>query len=162
MRQRDGVELAVDEALHVVGREPLHEDGVGHPRLDIVVRAELQRRQQPGLRDQDEVVVLGEILEEQAQPPQVPHVDEVRVVDDRREHLARVVDATGLLDQPLLAADDSAASVDLKRVAQDAQHAVVGVQRAIDDGGDESLGVMVDQGMLEHALARSRLANDEA
>jgi len=42
----------------------------------------------------------------------------VRVVDDRREHLSRVVDAAGLLDEAFLAADGPSVGVDLKRVAQ--------------------------------------------
>ena len=85
-------------------------------------------------------MVLGEVLEEQPEPPQVVDVDEVRVVDDRGEHLARVVDPPGLLDEALLAADRTAVGVDLKRVAQDAQDAVIGVQRSVHDRRDQALG----------------------
>jgi hypothetical protein len=41
---------------------------------DVVIGCRRQRREQAGLRDQDQVVVLGEVLEEQAQASQIMHV----------------------------------------------------------------------------------------
>jgi hypothetical protein len=71
VRHCDGVELGTDEVGHVVGREPGDEDGVGHAALDVVVRGQGERGQKTWLRDEDEVVVLGKILEEQAEAAQV-------------------------------------------------------------------------------------------
>jgi hypothetical protein len=54
------------KAGRVVGGELLEQNGVGHAALDVVVAGEGEAAQKLGLRDQDEVVILGEILEEQA------------------------------------------------------------------------------------------------
>ena len=101
----------------------------------LTVRA--SRLSELGLRDEDEAVVLGEILEEQADSAQRRDVHQVRVVDDGREHLAGGVEAPRLLDEALLAAEVGAVGLDLKGLAQDAQGAVVGVQRPVDDRRDE-------------------------
>ena len=55
--------------------------------------------EQVGLADEDEVVVLGEVLEEQPQLAQVGQV--MRWASSRMvvEHLAGVVEAEGLLDE---------------------------------------------------------------
>jgi len=60
----DAVELREDEARDVFGREALYDDGVGDAALDVVVHRERQRVQQLGLGEEDEVVVLGEVLEQ--------------------------------------------------------------------------------------------------
>jgi hypothetical protein len=160
--QGDGVELGEDEVGHVVGGQPGDEDGVGHAALDVVVWGQRKRGQETGLGDEDEVVVLGKVLEEQAQAAQVVDLDEMGVVDDGREHLAGVVDAMGFLDEALLATDIPTVGVDLEGLAEDAQDAVIGVQGAVDDGGDEALGVVLDEGGLDDALAGAGLADDQA
>jgi hypothetical protein len=107
-------------------------------------------------------VVLGEVLEEEAEPTEVVYLDEVRIIDDRGKHLACVVDALGLLDEALLAADVNAVSVDLEGVAEDSQNAVIGVERPVDDRCDESLGVVINERVLDDALAGARIADDDA
>lgn len=93
MCQGDAVELFLDEGPQVVGGQALHQDGVGDAALDVVVDAQGELVEQLGLSEEDEVVVLGEVLEEQAQPAQSVHVHQVCVVDDGGEHLAEVIDA---------------------------------------------------------------------
>lgn len=67
-----------------------------------------------------------------------------------------------LFDEALLAAEVGAVGLDLKRLAQDAQRAVVGVQRAADERRHETLGVVLAEGVLDDALAGAGLADDEA
>ena len=45
--------------------------------MDVVVWREGELVEQLGLRDEDEVVILGEVLKQQTQTPQVADVDEV-------------------------------------------------------------------------------------
>ena len=78
---------------------------VRHLRLDVLVGRECQVAEQARLRDQHEIVTFREVVEQQPQPPEVVQLDEMRVVDDGCEHLARVVDSTGLLDEAFIAAD---------------------------------------------------------
>ncbi len=63
MAQSDAVEFTQDELSLLIGAEPLRDDGVGHVALDVLVHAQFQRPEQVGLADQNEVVVLGEILD---------------------------------------------------------------------------------------------------
>ena len=64
------------------GFEPFGDDRVGDAALDVVVDAEVEVGEQAGPADEDEVVVLGEVLEEQPQLAQVGQVHEVGVVED--------------------------------------------------------------------------------
>ena len=76
---------------------------------------------------------FGEVLEEQSIAAQRLDLHQVRVVDDGREHLAGAIETSRLLDEPGFAAEVGAIGFDLKRLAQDAQRAVIGVERAVDD-----------------------------
>jgi hypothetical protein len=114
--------------------------------LDVFVWRERQRGEQVWLRDENDVVGFGEVLEEQAQPSEVSDLDEVRDVDDGCQHLAGVVDAMGFLDEALFAAEVATVGIDLKGFAQDAQ-------RAVDDWRDKTLVVIGSQCALDHTLA---------
>ena len=83
------------------------------------------------------------------------------VVDNWREHLAALVLLVGLFDEALFAFEVAAVGFDAKGLTQDAQYRVVGVERAVDDGRQQTLGVVQAQGLLEHALARTGLADDD-
>src|SRR5690606_16826234 len=117
VREPGAIELGADEGGDVVGRELRQEHGVGHAAAQVLVRRERELGERLGLGNEDEVVVLREFLEEQAQTTEVAHVDEVRVVDERREHLSRVVDAVRLFDEALLAAEVATVGVDLEGLA---------------------------------------------
>jgi hypothetical protein len=62
--ERHLVELGADEVGERVGREFLHQDRVGDAVLDVLVHGQREPAEQLRLRDEDEAVVLGEILEE--------------------------------------------------------------------------------------------------
>ena len=63
----DTVEFAMDELTHAIGVEPFGDDGVRHPALDVLVDTEIEGGEQGGATaDEDEVVVFGEVLEEEA------------------------------------------------------------------------------------------------
>ena len=124
----DAVEFAQDEVAHGVGVEPLGDDRVGDAALDVLVDAEVEGGEQAGPADEDEVVVLGEVLEEQPQLAQVGQVHEVGVVEDGGQGLAGVVEAEGLLDEPAFALEGGALELDAEGVAEDFDGVGVGVQ----------------------------------
>ena len=87
---------------------------------------------------------------------------EVGVVDDGDEHFAGAMDLEGFLDQQPFAPMVAAFELDLEGFAEDAQGVVVGVEGAVDDRGDEALGVVVEEGLFEDALAGARFAQHQA
>jgi hypothetical protein len=54
-----------------------------------------------------------------------------------------------------------ALELNLECLAEDAQGVVVGVEGAVDHGGNQSFGVVVEQGGFEHALAGARFTQDQ-
>ena len=80
--------------------------------------------QQRWLADEHQVVVVGEVLEEQSQFAQAIALHEVGVVDDGHEHLAGAVEAEGLLDEQAFAVMNATFELDLEGLAEDA-HGVV-------------------------------------
>ena len=83
------VQLGVDESGRIIGRELLQEDRVSHAALEIFVAGERKTIQELGLGNEDEVVVFGEILEEQAQTAESRDIHQVRVVDDVERDFSR-------------------------------------------------------------------------
>ena len=61
-------------------------------------------------------MVLGEVLEQQPQLPQVGQVHQVGVVEDGGQGFAGVVEAEGLFDEPALAGEGGAGEVDAEGV----------------------------------------------
>ncbi len=114
------VEFAEDEVAHVVGVEALADDGVGDAALDVLVDAEVEGGEQTGPADEDEIVVLGEVLEQEPQLAQVGHVHQVGVVEDGGQCLAGVVEAEGLLDEAAFALEGGAFELDAEGVLRDA------------------------------------------
>ena len=94
--------------------------------------------QQVGPADEDQVVVFGEILEEQSQLAQVGQVHEVGVVEDGGQTLAGAVEAEGLLDETPFAFESGAFKLDAASLAEDLDGVGVGVQGS-PDGGDQVL-----------------------
>ena len=125
----------------------------------------MDRRQgleQGRLADEHEVVGAGKVLAEQAQFAQAVGGHEVGVVNDGHEHFAGAVDAEGFLDQQAFAVMVAALELDLEGLAEDAQGVVVGVQGAVDDGGDHAFGVVVEQRLFEDAFAGAGFAQHQA
>ncbi len=114
--------------------QPLGDHGIGHSALEILVHGQIQIGEQLHLTDQDQVVVLGEILQQQAEFPQVVHVHQVSVVDDRHQHLAGVIEMGRLFDQSTFALEGGTLELDAKRFAEDLDRVGVGVKRPRDRG----------------------------
>jgi len=123
----DEVELGVEEGPHVFGVEAGDLDGIGDAALDILVDGEVQFMDELGLGEEDEVVVLGEVLEEEAQFAQALDVHEVGVVNDGDEHLALAVDLPSRLDEEFFAGGIAAIGLNVEGLAEDVQGVVVGV-----------------------------------
>ncbi len=143
--QADAVQFAQDELAHGVGTQPFGDDRVGDAALDVQVDAQVQRGQQVGPADQHQVVVFGEVLEEEPQLAQVGQVHEVGVVEDGGQRLAGAVEAEGLLDEPAFAGEGGAFELDAESIAEDLDGVGVGVQGAC-DGGDQVLVFGVSSG----------------
>lgn len=114
------------------------------------------------MTDEDEIVILGEVLEEQTQLAQVVEVHEVGVVEDGRDRLAGVVEAESLFDEPAFALEGGSFEFDAESVAEDFDGVGVSVQRS-GNGGDEMLvfGKAL-QGLLDDAFAGPGQPEDEA
>jgi hypothetical protein len=158
----DVVELAVD----VVGdgrRGELFEfGGVGDAGADVVVDGELEGGVEGGLGDEDEVVVLGEVLQQEAELAQSLDGEEVGVVDDGDDEFAFGVEVFGFMDEAGFAFVVGAVGFEGEGVAEETEDVVPGMERAVDDGGDPLLGVLPGEGVLEDGLAGAGFAEDEA
>ena len=84
------------------------------------------------------------------------------VVDDGDQELAGTVQAEGLLDQQPFTAMIPAIELDLKGLAENAQSVVVGVKRAVDHGGNHTLGIVRHKRLLQNALAGAGFTQREA
>ena len=158
----DAVEFTQDEVAHGVGAQAFGDDGVGDAALDVVVDAEVEIGEQAGPADKDQVVIFGEVLEEQPKLAEIAEVHEVGVVEDGGERLAGVIEVEGLFDEPAFALEGGVVELDTKSIAQDFYRVGVGVQGAC-DGGDEVLifGEAL-QGLLDDGLAGAGDAEHEA
>ena len=160
--QPGAVQLAGDEGFDGFGTQARQHDRVGEAGADFFVDGEGQRLEQRRLANEHEVVGVGKVLAEQGQFAQAVGGHEMGVVNDGDEHLADAMDFEGYLDQQAIAAMIAALELNLKGFAKDAQGVVVGVEGAVDDRGDEAFGVVVEEGVFEHAFSGARFAQDQA
>ncbi len=156
------VEFAENKFPHGVGSEPFGDDRIGHAALDVVVDTQVEVGEQTRLADQHQVVVLGEVLEQQPQLAQVGQVHQMSIIEDGGHTLAGVVEAEGLFDEFAFAGEGGAFELDAEGVAEDFDGVGVGVQGSR-DGGDEVLvvGEFLD-GLFDDALAGAGHAEHEA
>lgn len=84
------------------------------------------------------------------------------VINDGDQHFAGTMDFEGFLHEQAFTAMIAALELELESAAQDAQGVVIGVEGAIDYRSDHAFGIVIEQGLLEHAFAGARLAQDQA
>jgi hypothetical protein len=84
------------------------------------------------------------------------------VVNDGDQHFSGAMDFEGFLDEQAFAVMVVSLELDLESAAEDAQGVVVGMEGAIDDGGDHAFWVMVEQRLFQDAFAGARLAQHKA
>ena len=162
MAQADAVEFAEDEVAQGIGPQAFDDDRIGDAALDVVVDAEVEIGEEAGSADEDEIVIFGEVFEEEPKLAEVAEVHEVGVVEDGGEAFAGVVEAEGLFDEFAFALKGGRFELDTESIAQNFYRIGVGVQSAR-DGGDEVLIVgEALQRLLEDRLAGARNAEDEA
>ena len=87
----------------------------------------MQLAHEGGLRDQDEVVVFGEVFEEESKFAKAVHVHEMSVVDDGHEHLALMVEIPTCFDQEFFTASIASAGFDAKGLSEDVEGVGVSV-----------------------------------
>lgn len=66
MAEFDHVELMEDEAGEVIGIELWDDDRIGDTGFNIVIDGEVDSGKEGRLADEDEVVIFGEVFEEEA------------------------------------------------------------------------------------------------
>ena len=93
--ESDAVELVCDVGGEVCGGEGFEFGGVGDAAFEVVVGPELKGGVEGGLADEDEVVVFGEVFEEEAEFTEGFDGDEVGVVDDGDEEFSFGVEVAG-------------------------------------------------------------------
>ena len=142
-----------DELAHGIWAKAFGDDGVSDPALDVLVDAEVERGEQVGPADEDEVVILWEVFEEESQLAEVGQVHEMGVVEDGGQGLAGAVKTEGLFDELTLTGEGRAFELDAEGVAKDFDGVGISVQGAR-DGGDQVLvfGEALE-GLFDDALA---------
>ena len=120
--------------------------------MNVLVDAEVEGGEQTGPADEDEVVVFGEVLEEQPQLAEVGHVHEMSVVEDGGQGFAGVVEAEGLFDESAFAFEGGAFEFDTEGVAEDFDGVGVSMKGAPDGGNQvlvfgEALERLLDDGL---------------
>lgn len=114
------------------------------------------------MTDEDKVVGRWKIFAEQAEFAERFGGHEVSVIDDGDEHFAGAMDFEGFLNEEFFAVMIMAVKLDVESVTQDTQGVVIGVKGAVDDGSDDALGVVCEEGMFEDAFAGAGFTQKEA
>ncbi len=124
--------------------------------------AELEGGVELGVAEEDEVVVFGEVFEEEAEFVKGFLGEEVGVIDDGEDGFAFGVEVACFGDEAGFAFVVVTDDVNLHGLAEEAQEAGPGVEGAVDDGGDPLFGVVMDDGVFEDGFAGAGLAEDDA
>ena len=132
--QSDAIKFAMDKVAHAVVMQPLCDHRISHSTLDILIHGQIQIGEQLHLADQDQVVVLGKILQHQAKFAEVVHVRQVRVINDRHQHVAGAIKTERLFDEPTFALEGGTFARDPKRFTGNLDRVGIGVQRSRDRG----------------------------
>jgi len=103
----------------------------------------------------------GKILGQETELSQTFSRHEMSVINDGDKHLSGLVDLEGLLNELSFAVMILSVELDLKGLAKDAQDVVIGVECSVEDGCDDALGIMVDEGLFEDGFSRARMPEDE-
>ena len=129
--ERDTVEFGENKALSVVRGQFRYKHGVGDAALDILVEGERELVEQLGLGHEHKIVILWEVLKEQTKLAESVDFHEMSVVDDRREHLAKLIESLSFLNESALADEVSALGFELEGLTEDAQCAVIRINGRI-------------------------------
>ena len=136
------IQLIEDERLNGFGTQAREHDRVGDSGSDFLVHREREQLEQRRLAYQDEIVRTRKVLAEQAQFAQAIGWHEMRVVDDRDEHLSGPMDAERFLDQHPFAAVIVPLELNFKSVTQNSQSVMISVQGSVDHRGDHPFRVV--------------------
>jgi len=128
--EADAVQLVQEEFFEVVRCEFLEQGGVGNAAPDVLIDGEREVGEECWMTDEDEVVVFGKILQEQAKSAKALHVQQVSVVDKRHEGFGLSVELEGVLDKGAFAVQNVLREVEFQGDAQDAKDVAIGVQGA--------------------------------
>jgi len=114
------------------------------------------------LSDEDEVVVFGEVFEEEAEFTEGFDGDEVGIVYNWYEEFSFGVEVAGFGDESGFAFVIGAVVVEVEGLAEETEDVVPGVKGAVDDGGDPVLLVMMKEVVFEDGFSGAGFSEDEA
>jgi len=127
VRETNTFELVVDVGGEVCGGELFEFCGVGDPRFYVLVGTELEGGVEGWLPDEDEVMVFGEVFEEEAEFAEGFDRDEVGVVDDGDENFPSGVEVSCFFDESGFAFVVVAVAVEVEGLAEETEDVVPGV-----------------------------------
>jgi len=120
--------LGVDVGGEVGGGEGFEFGGVGDAGFEVAVGAELEGGVEEGLADEDEVVVFGEVFEEEAEFAEGFDGDEMGVVDDGDKDFSLGVEVAGFFDESGFAFVVGSVTFEVEGLAEEAEDVVPGVE----------------------------------
>jgi len=114
------------------------------------------------LREEHEIVVFRKVLEKKSEFAKAFHVHEMGIVDDRDEHFPFMINLPAGLDEELFALGVAAIGFYFEGGAEYVEGVGVGVQRPGYGRGDHAFRIMVDNGLLDDALAGAGFPHNNA
>ena len=120
----------MDEFAKYIIMQSLGNHRVGDAAFDILIDSQVETRQQLDLANQDQVMVLGKILQQEPQLAKGFHLHQMSVVDDGDQHLAAPIETERFLDQFAFALERRTLELDPKRFAQNFDRVGISVQRS--------------------------------
>ncbi len=159
--QSTQIELSEDKVADLVGIESGYGDGIGNAGFDFLVDGQIQRGDEGGQSDEDEIVIFRELLKEKSQFPQRISLHEMSVINERNDHFAILIKLMNLKQEPFFALEIATVGFGLEGVAQQAQKRGIGVESSGDRSKHEPFGIMLQKYSFDDRFAGSWLAQQE-
>jgi hypothetical protein len=156
------VKLSEDKVADLVGIESRHGYGISNTGFDFLVDGQIQRGDEGGQSDEDEVVIFRELLKQKAQFPEGIGLHQMRVINEWYDHFAVLIEFVNLDEKPFFALEIAAVGFGLKGVAQQAQKRGIGVESSGHRREHEPLGIVLQKNGFNDRFSCARLAQQEA
>lgn len=113
------------------------------------------------LPNEDEVVILGEVLEKKADLFEDVGGDEVGIIDDEDEAFATLVELAGFADDVLFDVGGLSTAFDSEGLGEEAEEAVPAEDGPVDDDDVPGFLGELEEGLFEDGFAGSRFSDDD-
>jgi len=162
VRQAAQIKLSEDKVADLVGIESRHGDGIGDAGFDFLVDGQIQRGDEGGQSDEDEIVIFRELLKEKSQFPQRISLHEMSVINEGHDHFTILIELVNLKQEPFFTLEIAAIGFGLKGVAQQAQKRGIGVESSGHRSEHEPFGIVLQENRFDDRFACAGLAEQEA